>query len=260
MTYTLVLLRHGQSVGNAEGVFTGWQDVPLTELGRAQAVRAGELLRDAGLLPDVVHTSFRRRAITTANLALDACDRHWIPVRRSWRLNERHYGALQGKDKRAVREEYGDEAFRAWRRSYAVAPPPAAPRRDAGPAGAAAGSATGAAAGGGTPSTRLGDEPEVLAEALRDVVERALPYWTDAIVPDLRTGRVVLVAAHGDSIRALLKHLDGISDEAIAGLEIPNGVPLRYDLDEATLEPVGRAYLDPAEAERQIAAAGLVGR
>jgi len=239
VTYTLVLLRHGQSVGNAEGVFTGWQDVPLTELGRAQAVRAGELLREAHLLPDLVHTSFRRRAITTANLALDACDRHWIPVRRSWRLNERHYGALQGLDKKAVRERYGDEAFRAWRRSYAVAPPEARPAA--------------------RPADRP-DEPEVLSEALRDVVERALPWWRDAIVPDLRTGAVVLVAAHGNSIRALLKYVDGISDEAIAGLEIPNGVPLRYDLDEATLEPVGRAYLDPAEAERQIAAAGLVGR
>lgn len=245
MTLTLVLLRHGQSLGNAEGVFTGWQDVPLTELGLAQAARAGELLRDAGLLPDLVHTSLRRRAITTANLALDACDRHWIPVRRSWRLNERHYGALQGKDKRQVREQYGDDAFMAWRRSYGVAPPP---EDDA------ARDAAGAA------RARPADEPEVHGEALRDVVVRALPYWTDAIVPDLRTGRVVLVAAHGNSIRALLKYIDHISDEAIAALEIPNGVPLRYDLDEATLEPVARTYLDPAEAERQVAAAALIGR
>ena len=245
MTLTLVLLRHGQSLGNAEGVFTGWQDVPLTDLGLAQAVRAGVLLREADLLPDVVHTSLRRRAITTANLALDACDRHWVPVARSWRLNERHYGALQGKDKRQVREEFGDEAFMAWRRSYGVAPPPLVES----PADAAAGAAT-----------RPADEPEVAAEALRDVVVRALPYWTDAIVPELRTGRVVLVAAHGNSIRALLKYIDHISDDAIAGLEIPNGVPLRYDLDEATLEPVARAYLDPAEAERQVAAAALIGR
>lgn len=245
MTLTLVLLRHGQSLGNAEGVFTGWQDVPLTELGLAQAVRAGELLRDAALLPDLVHTSLRRRAITTANLALDACDRHWIPVRRSWRLNERHYGALQGKDKRQVREQYGDDAFMAWRRSYGVAPPPMQPDDDGRPGG---------------PVSRPADEPEVQAEALRDVVVRALPYWTDAIVPDLRTGQVVLVAAHGNSIRALLKYIDHISDEAIADLEIPNGVPLRYDLDEATLEPVARTYLDPAEAERQVAAAALIGR
>ena len=246
MTLTLVLLRHGQSLGNAEGVFTGWQDVPLTDLGLAQAVRAGELLRDADLLPDLVHTSLRRRAITTANLALDACDRHWIPVERSWRLNERHYGALQGKDKRQVREQYGDDAFMAWRRSYGVAPPPE--------------EAPGDAAAGSVGPARPADEPEVHGEALRDVVVRALPYWTDAIVPDLRTGRVVLVAAHGNSIRALLKYIDHISDEAIAGLEIPNGVPLRYDLDEATLEPVARTYLDPAEAERQVAAAALIGR
>lgn len=246
MTLTLVLLRHGQSLGNAEGVFTGWQDVPLTALGLDQAVRAGELLRDAALLPDLVHTSLRRRAITTANLALDACDRHWIPVRRSWRLNERHYGALQGKDKRQVREQYGDDAFMAWRRSYGVAPPPEEAAADDAPDAVA--------------PARPADEPEVHGEALRDVVVRALPYWTDAIVPDLRTGRVVLVAAHGNSIRALLKYIDHISDEAIAALEIPNGVPLRYDLDEVTLEPVARTYLDPVEAERQVAAAALIGR
>ena len=249
MTYTLVLLRHGQSLGNAEGVFTGWQDVPLTDLGLAQATRAGELLRDAHLLPDLVHTSLRRRAITTANLALDACDRHWIPVRRSWRLNERHYGALQGKDKKRVREEYGDDAFLAWRRSYAVTPPSLDP--------AAADAATQALGAG---NSRPTDEPEIQAEARRDVVVRALPYWTDAIVPDLRTGRVVLVAAHGNSIRALLKYIDGIDDAAIASLEIPNGIPLRYELDEETLEPVARAYLDPEAAEEAIAAAALIGR
>lgn len=250
MTFTLVLLRHGQSLGNAEGVFTGWQDVPLTELGLAQARRAGTLLRDAALLPDVVHTSLRRRAITTANLALDGCDRHWIPVRRSWRLNERHYGALQGMDKKAVREEYGDEAFQAWRRSYAVAPP------------ALEGGTATADQSLGAGHDRPADEPEVLAEALRDVVVRALPYWSDGIVPDLRTGRVVLVAAHGNSIRALLKYIDGISDEAIAGLEVPNGIPLRYDLDEVTLRPVrpGGTYLDPDAAAQAIAAASLIGR
>ena len=249
MTHTLVLLRHGQSLGNAEGVFTGWQDVPLTQLGLAQARRAGVLLREAGLLPDVVHTSLRRRAITTANLALDACDRHWIPVARSWRLNERHYGALQGKDKKQVREEFGDEAFRAWRRSYEVAPPSIDP--------AATGAADRALGAG---HARPTGEPEVLGEALRDVVVRALPYWQGEITADLRTGRVVLVAAHGNSIRALLKYIDHISDEAIADLEIPNGVPLRYDLDETTLEPVARRYLDPQEAERQIAAAAHIGR
>ena len=246
VTLTLVLLRHGQSLGNAEGVFTGWQDVPLTELGGAQAVRAGELLREAGLRPDLVHTSLRRRAITTANLALDACDRHWIPVARSWRLNERHYGALQGKDKKQVREQYGDDAFMAWRRSYGVAPPPL--EALSGPDAATAGAA------------RPTDEPEVVSEALRDVVARALPYWTDAIVPSLRTGAVVLVAAHGNSIRALGKYIDHISDDAIAALEIPNGIPLHYELDEATLEPVERTYLDPAAAERAIEAAALIGR
>jgi 2,3-bisphosphoglycerate-dependent phosphoglycerate mutase len=249
VTYTLVLLRHGQSLGNAEGVFTGWRDVPLTDLGLAQAWRAGELLRDAGLLPDLVHTSLRRRAITTANLALDACDRHWIPVRRSWRLNERHYGALQGKDKKQVREEYGEDAFLAWRRSYAVAPPELDPARAA-EADEAAG------------HTRPTGEPEVLSEALRDVVARALPYWQEGIVGDLRTGQVVLVAAHGNSIRALLKYIDGISDEAIAGLEVPNGIPLRYDLDERTLVPVvpGGVYLDPDAAREAIAAAAFIGR
>jgi len=251
VTFTLVLLRHGQSLGNAEGVFTGWQDVPLTDLGLAQATRAGELLREARLLPDVVHTSLRRRAITTANLALDACDRHWIPVRRSWRLNERHYGALQGKDKKQVREEYGDEAFRAWRRSYEVAPPALDP------ADAAAGTQ---ALGAG--HARPTDEPEVQAEALRDVVVRALPYWQDAVVSDLRTGGVVLVAAHGNSIRALLKYIDGIDDEAIVTLEVPNGIPLRYDLDEVTLRPVvpGGTYLDADAAAAAIAAASLIGR
>jgi 2,3-bisphosphoglycerate-dependent phosphoglycerate mutase len=251
VTYTLVLLRHGQSLGNAEGVFTGWQDVPLTDLGLAQARRAGELLRDAGLLPDIVHTSLRRRAITTANLALDRADRHWIPVRRSWRLNERHYGALQGKNKKQVRQEYGDEAFGAWRRSYEVAPPPLDPAT----AGADAVSL-------GVGHTRPTEEPAIRAEALRDVVVRALPYWQDAIVGDLRTGQVVLVAAHGNSIRALLKYIDGISDEAIAGLEVPNGIPLRYDLDEVTLRPVapGGVYLDPAAAGEAIAAAAFIGR
>ena len=249
MTLTLVLLRHGQSEGNAQGVFTGWQDVPLTGLGLDQARRAGHLLADAGLLPDVVHTSLRRRAITTANLALDAADRHWIPVARSWRLNERHYGALQGKDKRQVREEYGDDAFQAWRRSYATAPPALDP---------ALAAQTDLAAGHARPT----GEPTILSEALRDVVARALPYWQDAIVSDLRTGRVVLVAAHGNSIRALLKYIDRISDEAIAALEVPNGIPLRYDLDEVSLEPrvPGGVYLDAGAAREAIAAAAQIGR
>ena len=246
MTHTLVLLRHGESEGNAQGIFTGWQDVALTDLGLGQARRAGELLLHAGLLPDVVHTSLRRRAITTANLALDVADRHWIGVRRHWRLNERHYGALQGKSKRQVREEYGEEAFRSWRRSYDVAPP----------------SVDLAGERGVVEPNRPADEPEILSEALRDVVARALPYWESAIVPDLRAGTVVLVAAHGNSIRALVKYIDRISDRAIADLEIPNGIPLRYDLDELTLRPVvaGGVYLDPEGAAKAVAAAALIGR
>ena len=243
MPHTLVLLRHGESVGNALGIFTGWQDFPLTPLGEAQAVRAGELLAAAGLLPDVVHTSLRRRAIATANLALDACDRHWIPVRRSWRLNERHYGALQGQDKKQVRDEVGDTTFRAWRRSFEVTPP-----------------ALDAAAAAAEP--RPEGEPLILAEALRDVVDRALPYWLEEIVPDLQAGLTVLVAAHGNSIRALVKYLDGIDDAAIADLEIPNGIPIRYDLRPDSLTPVvtGGVPLDPEAAARAVAAAARIGR
>lgn len=243
MTHTLVLLRHGESVGNAQGIFTGWQDFPLTALGETQAVRAGRLLAEADLLPDVVHTSLRRRAIATANLALDACDRHWIPVRRSWRLNERHYGALEGQEKKAVRERVGDATFRAVRRSFEVAPP-----------------AADAAAAAARPHPEI--EPVILGEALRDVVERALPYWRGGIVPDLEAGRVVLVAAHGNSIRALVKYLDGIDDAAIADLEIPNGIPIRYDLRPGSLAPVvpGGVPLDPEAAAAAVAAAARIGR
>jgi 2,3-bisphosphoglycerate-dependent phosphoglycerate mutase len=238
---TLVLLRHGQSTWNAENLFTGWVDVPLSEQGEAEARRGGRLLTDAGLLPDVVHTSLLRRAVSTANLALDTADRHWIPVRRDWRLNERHYGALQGKNKKQTLEEFGEEQFMLWRRSYDTPPPPIAP-------GDECGQDTDPRYGG------LGDAlPRT--ECLKDVVERMLPYWESAIVPDLRTGRTVLVAAHGNSLRALVKHLDEISDEDIAGLNIPTGIPLRYDLTD-NLEPLTRGgrYLDP-EAAREAAAA-----
>ena len=244
---TLVLLRHGQSTWNAENLFTGWVDVDLSEKGAAEAQRGGELLVESGLLPDVVHTSLLRRAISTANIALDAADRHWIPVRRDWRLNERHYGALQGKNKKQTLEEFGEEQFMLWRRSYDVPPPPIAdddewsqiadPRyADLGP-----------------------DLP--LTECLLDVVKRMIPYWESSIVPDLRTGKTVLVAAHGNSLRALVKHLDGISDEAIAGLNIPTGIPLRYDLDE-NLKPLkpGGEYLDPDAAKDAIAAVANQGR
>jgi len=246
MTYTLVLLRHGESDWNAKNLFTGWVDVPLSEKGTAEAVRGGELLKAAGVLPDVVHTSMLRRAITTANLALDACDRHWIPVKRNWRLNERHYGALQGKDKKQVRDQYGEEQFMIWRRSYDV-PPPAIElgsefSQDADP--------------------RYAGEPPVLTECLKDVLEREMPYWESDIIPDLKAGKVVLVAAHGNSIRALEKYLDHISDEEITDLNIPTGIPVVYELDEETLEPLvrGGTYLDPDAAAAAIAAVANQGK
>jgi 2,3-bisphosphoglycerate-dependent phosphoglycerate mutase len=231
---TLVLLRHGESAWNASNQFTGWVDVDLTEKGRAEAIRSGELIAEHNLLPDVLYTSLLRRAITTAHLALDTADRLWIPVRRSWRLNERHYGALQGLDKAEIRARYGEEQFMAWRRSYDTPPPPIekgsefSQHRD-------------------PRYADIGGGP--LTECLADVVARFLPYFTDVIVPDLRSGKTVLVVAHGNSLRALVKHLDQISDEEIVGLNIPTGIPLRYDLD-ADLRPVvpGGTYLDPEAA------------
>ncbi|MEJ3652373.1 phosphoglyceromutase [Actinomycetes bacterium KLBMP 9759] len=244
---TLVLLRHGQSVWNAENLFTGWVDVPLSETGEQEARRGGELLASAGLLPDVVHTSLLRRAISTANLALDACDRHWIPVRRDWRLNERHYGALQGKNKKQTLDEFGEEQFMLWRRSYDVPPPPielgSEFSQDADP--------------------RYGDLGDAmpLTECLADVVERFMPYWESAVVPDLRAGKVVLLAAHGNSLRALVKHLDRISDTDIAGLNIPTGIPLRYELDDELRPTVpGGEYLDPEAAVEAAAAVAAQGR
>ena len=244
---TLVLLRHGESTWNAENRFTGWVDVPLSERGEAEAVRSGELLAEAGVLPDIVHTSLQRRAISTANLALDRCDRHWIDVRRSWRLNERHYGALQGKNKKQIREQYGDEQFMLWRRSYDVPPPPI----EDGSEFAQDGDPRYAGLGAELPRT----------ECLADVVRRLMPYWDTDIVPDLRDGLTVLVAAHGNSLRGLVKHLDGISDQDIAELSIPTGVPLRYDLTD-DLQPVtpGGTYLDPAAAAASIQAVVNQGR
>jgi 2,3-bisphosphoglycerate-dependent phosphoglycerate mutase len=233
---TLILLRHGESEWNSKGLFTGWVDVGLAEKGRQEAAAAGRMLADAGLRPDVVHTSVLTRAISTANGALEAAGLSWLPVQRSWRLNERHYGALQGKDKAQTRDEFGDEQFMIWRRSYDV-PPPVLADDD--------------------PLSQVGDPryatlpPELMprTECLADVVARLLPYWYDAIVPDLAAGRVVLVVAHGNSLRALVKHLDHISDAAIAELNIPTGIPLLYDLDEAfgPAERGGR-YLDPEAA------------
>ena len=244
---TLVLLRHGESTWNAENLFTGWVDVPLSERGAVEANRGGELLRDAELLPDVVHTSLLRRAISTANLALDVCERHWIDVRRDWRLNERHYGALQGKNKAQVRAQYGEQQFMLWRRSYDTPPPPIE-------AGSRFGQDDDARYAG------LGEElPRT--ECLADVVKRLLPYWESAIVPDLVAGRTVLIAAHGNSLRALVKHLDGVSDDAIVGLNIPTGIPLRYDL-KADLRPVtpGGTYLDQDAAASAIKAVANQGR
>jgi 2,3-bisphosphoglycerate-dependent phosphoglycerate mutase len=245
---TLVLLRHGESEWNAKNLFTGWVDVDLTDKGETEARRGGALLRELDLLPDVLHTSVLRRAIRTSELALGEAGRSWIPVRRSWRLNERHYGALQGKNKKQTLEEYGEEQFMLWRRSYDVPPPPIDP---------------------GDEWAQTGDPryaalpPELMprTECLKDVLVRTLPYWYDAIVPDLLAGRTVLVAAHGNSLRAVVKHLDGISDEAIAKLNIPTGIPLRYDLD-ADLRPItaGGAYLDPEAAAEAAAAVANQGR
>ncbi|NCV34981.1 MAG: phosphoglyceromutase [Actinobacteria bacterium] len=244
--FNLILLRHGESEWNAKNLFTGWVDVSLSAKGEQEAKRGGELLKERGLLPDLVHTSVLRRAIATANLALDACDRHWIPVRRSWRLNERHYGALQGKDKAQTLATYGEEQFKLWRRSYDV-PPPAISDED--PYSQAQDARY----------SDLGNEMPK-SECLKDVVARMLPYWESAIVPDLKAGATVLVAAHGNSLRALVKHLDGISDSEIAELNIPTGIPLHYVLD-ANLKPTKAGeYLDPAAAAEAIKAVANQGK
>jgi len=239
---TLVLLRHGESVWNAEGLFTGWVDVDLSERGESEATAGGDLLQEHGIAPDVVHTSVLKRAIRTANIALDVADLLWIPVRRSWRLNERHYGALQGKNKAQTREEFGEQQFKIWRRSYDTPPPPIA---DNDPL-----SQVNDVRYAGLPSELI---PRT--ECLSDVVDRLLPYWYDSIVPDLSAGRTVLVAAHGNSLRALVKHLDGVSNAEITDLNIPTGIPLVYELDTdfAPLKP-GGDYLDPEAAKAAIEA------
>ena len=243
----LILLRHGESEWNAKNLFTGWVDVRLSAKGEDEARRGGVLLKERNLLPDVVYTSLLRRAITTSQLALDSCDRHWIPVARTWRLNERHYGALQGKDKAQTLAQYGEEQFALWRRSFDV-PPPAIEdgsefSQDADPRYSDLGA----------------DLPRT--ECLKDVVTRMLPYWHDAIVPDLKKGHTVLVTAHGNSLRALVKHLDGISDEDIAGLNIPTGIPLLYSLNaDLTPKVKGGEYLDPAAAREAITAVANQGK
>jgi 2,3-bisphosphoglycerate-dependent phosphoglycerate mutase len=244
---TLILLRHGESEWNQKNQFTGWVDVDLTAKGEAEARRGGELLLEHGLLPTVLHTSLQRRAIRTANITLDAADRLWLPVRRTWRLNERHYGALQGKNKAQIRDEFGEEQFMLWRRSYDTPPPPIADD---------------------DPFSQFGDEKyadllDILprSECLKDVVARMLPYWYDAIVPDLRLGQIVLVVAYGNSLRALIKHLDKLSDEEVVGLNVPTGIPLRYDLDPVTFLPTQPAtYLDPDAAADAIQAVANQGK
>ena len=244
MAYTLILLRHGHSEWNAKNLFTGWVDVDLNDQGREEAVRGGRLLKDKGVLPDIVHTSVLRRAITTANLALDAADRHWIPVRRDWRLNERHYGALQGLDKAATRAKYGDEQFMLWRRSFDTPPPPIDLDNEW--------------AQTGDPRYAGIDIPRT--ECLKDVIARMMPYWESAICPDLSSGKTVLVTAHGNSLRALVKHLDGISDAAIAELNIPTGQPLIYDIGEDFMPTGPGQYLDPEAAAAAAAAVANQGR
>ena len=245
---TLVLLRHGHSEWNALNLFTGWVDVDLNEQGLQEAQRAPELLREAGLLPDVSHTSLLRRAIRTAEITLNGIDRHWIPVKRSWRLNERHYGALQGKDKKATLEEFGEEQFMTWRRSYSTPPPALADDSEFSQVG----------------DPRYADLPSELmprTECLADVLVRMLPYWYDQIVPDLRADKTVLVTAHGNSLRALVKHLDGLGEDEVVGLNIPTGIPLVYELDD-DLKPTQRGgqYLDPDAAAAAIAAVANQGR
>ena len=243
----LILLRHGQSDWNAKNLFTGWVDVALSSQGEAEAKRAGELLKEKNLLPDVLHTSLLTRAIHTAEIALGACERKWIPVSRSWRLNERHYGALQGKDKAATLKEYGQEQFKLWRRSFDT-PPPAIADSDQ------------YSQAGDIRYKDLGpDLPKT--ECLKDVVKRLMPYLDNEIANDLRQAKTVLVVAHGNSIRAIVKHLACISDSDIAEVNIPTGIPLLYRFDD-DFEPIVKEgeYLDPEAAKESIAAVANQGK
>jgi 2,3-bisphosphoglycerate-dependent phosphoglycerate mutase len=233
---TLILLRHGESEWNSKNLFTGWVDVDLTPLGEQQARHSGRLLRAAGLLPSTVHTSVLTRAVRTGTLAAEAAGRAWIPAARHWRLNERHYGALQGRDKNEVMRAYGEEQFQLWRRSYDMPPPPAGPED--------AWDVSNDARYAGLPRDLLPS-----GESLADVSARLLPYWYDSVVPDLRAGRTVLVVAHSNSLRALVAHLDGLDRDEVLTLNIPTGIPLRYDLD-GDLAPLvrGGRYLEPETA------------
>lgn len=242
----LVLVRHGQSVWNEKNLFTGWVDCRLSDVGEKEAARAGELLKEANINVDILYTSKLSRAIQTANIALSHADQLYVPVKRSWRLNERHYGALQGKDKAQTLETYGKEKFQTWRRSFDVPPPPIEAGSEFSQDG----------------EIRYKDiDPAVLpkTESLALVIDRLLPYWQDEIAGDLLDGKTVLVAAHGNSLRALVKHLDKISDDEIAGLNIPTGIPLVYELD-ASLKPTKPAYyLDPEAAAAGAAAVAAQG-
>jgi 2,3-bisphosphoglycerate-dependent phosphoglycerate mutase len=244
MAYTLILLRHGESEWNSRNLFTGWVDVDLNDKGRAEAVNGGELLKSKGILPTVVHTSVLRRAINTANIALDTADRHWIPVRRDWRLNERHYGALQGLDKAATREKYGDEQFMLWRRSFDTPPPPIEVGSEFDQ----------------TDDLRYAGTAVPRTECLKDVIARLMPYWEGPIQADLRAGETVLITAHGNSLRGLVKHLDQISDDDIVGLNIPTGQPLVYTLGEDLMPEGPGEYLDPEAAAEAAAAVANQGR
>ena len=245
MTYTLILLRHGNSDWNQKNLFTGWVDVRLSDQGVAEAKRAGELLAASGLKPTVLHTSVLTRAIQTANLALETADRLWIPVKRSWRLNERHYGSLQGLDKAETLEKYGQEKFMEWRRSFDVPPPPLDDDAEYSQV---------------HDERYIGIDGEIpRTESLKIVIERMLPYWQSDIIPDLQAGNVVLVTAHGNSLRALVKHLDGISDEDIAELNIPTGIPLVYELDDDFTPTKPAEYLDPEAAAAGAAAVAAQG-
>ncbi|BDZ63711.1 phosphoglyceromutase [Agromyces mangrovi Wang et al. 2018] len=245
--YTLVLLRHGNSEWNQKNLFTGWVDVGLTDIGKAESQRAGELLAEQGVLPDVVHTSVLKRAIVTANIALEQADRLWIDVQRSWRLNERHYGALQGLDKAETLEKYGEEQFMQWRRSFDVPPPPIDDDAEWSQVGDAR-------------YAGLADDELPRTECLKDVIARMMPYWEGPLADDLRAGKTVLVAAHGNSLRALVKHLDGISDDDIAGLNIPTGIPLVYTLGEDLMPLKPAEYLDPEAAAAGAAAVAAQGK
>ena len=243
----LILLRHGESEWNALNLFTGWVDVSLSAKGIEEAKRGGQLLKDRNLLADVVHTSLLRRAIHTSQLALDVADRHWIPVHRTWKLNERHYGALQGKDKAQTLAQYGEEQFQLWRRSFDLPPPPI----DENDKYSQSKDPRYADLGAAMPKT----------ECLKDVVNRMVPYLTGEITDDLKAGKTVLVTAHGNSIRAMVKHIDCISDGDIAGVNIPTGIPLLYEFD-ADFEPIkkGGEYLDPEAAKAAIAAVANQGK